>query len=110
VVELADRSCERIEADVEPMETMDAADMADQIPEWAVSDDLLEREIELDGFAEAMEFANEVARLAIEEDHHPRMCIDYDIVELSLTTHRIGGLSMNDFIMAAKIDRLLARS
>jgi len=109
-VELADRSCGCIEADVEPMETVDAAELAELVPEWALSDDLLEREMEFDGFIEAMAFANEVARLATEEDHHPRICIDYDIVELSLTTHEIGGLSMNDFIMAAKIDRLLARS
>ena len=106
-MELADRSCGRIEADTEPMEVAEAAEPAEQVPEWALSADLLACAVEFDDFAQAMAFANEVARLATEQDHHPRICIDYDVVELSLTTHKIGGLSMNDFIMTAKIDRLL---
>ena len=53
-----------------------------------------------------MVFAQNIANLAEEEQHHPDLCIHYKNVEVELTTHAIGGLSENDFIMAAKIDNL----
>jgi 4a-hydroxytetrahydrobiopterin dehydratase len=53
-----------------------------------------------------MAFVQEVAQIAEQEQHHPDMCIHYDNVEIELTTHAIGGLSENDFIMAAKINEL----
>lgn len=60
----------------------------------------------LTDFNAAMNFANEVARLAEAEDHHPTMTIKPGQVTVVLTTHTIGGLSANDFIMAAKIEAL----
>ena len=47
-----------------------------------------------------------VAEAAQENDHHPDICVYYNRVKLTLSTHKIGGLSRNDFILAAKIDRL----
>ena len=107
-MELAERDCERIEAGTPPISETRAAELADQAPDWAVGRDVIERAVKSAGFDEAIRFANAVPRLAAEQDHHPRICVDYDTVELSLTTHKIGGLSMNDFIMAAKINRLPA--
>jgi 4a-hydroxytetrahydrobiopterin dehydratase len=61
-----------------------------------------------DGFTAAVAFVNRVATLAEEEDHHPDVRIySYRWLDLDLATHSIGGLSENDFIMAAKINRLL---
>ncbi len=51
-----------------------------------------------------MKFVNKVAELAEEEGHHPNISISWNKVTLTLTTHAIGGLSENDFILAAKID------
>ncbi len=58
-------------------------------------------------FGETMQFVNRVAQVAQEEDHHPDIEISYNKVHLTLSTHSIGGLSRNDFIVAAKIERLL---
>jgi 4a-hydroxytetrahydrobiopterin dehydratase len=53
-----------------------------------------------------MDFVNKVADLAEDEGHHPDMHVHFGKVEIELTTHAIGGLSENDFIMAYKIDNL----
>ena len=57
-------------------------------------------------FKEAMEFVNRVAALAEAEGHHPDMKISWNKVTLELTTHAVGGLSENDFILASKIELL----
>jgi 4a-hydroxytetrahydrobiopterin dehydratase len=54
-----------------------------------------------------MNFVNRVADLAEEEGHHPDFYVSYNRVRVDLTTHAIGGLSENDFIMAAKIDDMV---
>ena len=56
-------------------------------------------------FAEAVEFVDKVAQIAEAEGHHPNIYLhSYRKVDIELTTHEIGGLSENDFILAAKID------
>jgi 4a-hydroxytetrahydrobiopterin dehydratase len=55
-------------------------------------------------FRQAMDFVNSVAAIANEQDHHPDVFISYNKVQFTLSTHKIGGLSLNDFIVAAKID------
>lgn len=53
---------------------------------------------------EEIDFVNRLAKLAESEDHHPDLFVGYQKVTVNLTTHIIGGLSENDFVMAAKID------
>ena len=66
----------------------------------------IRREFKFKDFTEAMAFANKVAQIAEAEDHHPDMHIFYRKVILELSTHAIGGLSENDFIVASKVDFL----
>ncbi|OHA59968.1 MAG: hypothetical protein A2589_03645 [Candidatus Vogelbacteria bacterium RIFOXYD1_FULL_46_19] len=74
-----------------------------QHQEWL----LLRKDYEFKDFAAVMTFASEVARLAEAENHHPNIFIhDYRKLQLTLQTHKIKGLSDNDFILAAKIDQL----
>src|SRR4051812_21285755 len=73
---------------------------------WKIKDNKLEREFKFKNFVQSMGFANQVALLAQAENHHPEMEISYSKVEIELWTHSIGGLSENDFILAAKIDQL----
>ena len=68
------------------------------------------REVKCKDFAQAMAFVNRIAAVAEEEGHHPDFCVSWNRVKLELITHAIGGLSENDFIMAAKIDALEAGS
>lgn len=77
-----------------------------QVPGWSLSGREIRREFKLKDFRQAMEFVNKVAAIADEQDHHPDIHISYNRVSLVLTTHRIGGLSMNDFILAARINLL----
>ena len=65
------------------------------------------KEFKFEDFVKAMEFVNKIARVAEEEGHHPDIAIHYNKVEISLWSHYINGLSINDFIVAAKIDNLL---
>lgn len=67
----------------------------------------ISREFVLKDFVRAMAFVNQVAKLAEQEDHHPDIHIFYRKVIIELWTHSVGGLSENDFILAAKIDQFL---
>lgn len=78
-----------------------------EVPEWQLKDRAIEREFRLGNFSRAMEFVNKVALLSEAEDHHPDIMISYDKVRLTLSTHKVGGLSCRDFTLAAKIDRLV---
>ncbi len=82
--------------------------MAGAVPAWKLQQNAIEREIKFADFQQALDFVNRVAAIAEEEDHHPDIFISYSLVRLTLFTHKAGGLTKNDFILAAKIDRLLA--
>jgi 4a-hydroxytetrahydrobiopterin dehydratase len=56
-----------------------------------------------------MAFVNALAFIAHREDHHPDLCVHYNRCEIRFSTHDVGGLSLNDFICAAKTDALLVR-
>jgi 4a-hydroxytetrahydrobiopterin dehydratase len=74
---------------------------------WRREDDEIVRDWQLGDFAEAMAFANRVAELAEESNHHPDILVHgWNKVRLSLTNHSAGGLTDADFEMAAKIDQL----
>lgn len=76
--------------------------------DWEVIEDnhKIKRKFKFKDFLTAMKFVNKLANIAEEEQHHPNIEIFYNIVNLTLWTHAIAGLSENDFIMAAKIDEL----
>jgi 4a-hydroxytetrahydrobiopterin dehydratase len=102
---LADEHCR---SDAKELSETEIDELASQVPEWDLDDDVLESELEFESFDEAMSFVNQVAEIAKQENHHPDIYISYTDVALTLTTHKVGGLTRNDFIMAAKIDQLLS--
>ncbi|HTY55834.1 MAG TPA: 4a-hydroxytetrahydrobiopterin dehydratase [Candidatus Binataceae bacterium] len=81
-----------------------------EIAQWAMVEreniQRLERVFRVADFAEALAFTNRVGALAEEEGHHPAILTEWGRVTVTLWTHKIRGLHRNDFIMAAKIDRL----
>lgn len=85
----------------------EAARLAGEVPEWALKESCIEREFKFRDFKGSIAFVNLVAGLAESQGHHPDILILYGKVRLTLTTHRAGGLTRNDFILASKIDRLL---
>jgi 4a-hydroxytetrahydrobiopterin dehydratase len=106
---LASKSCVPCRGGVDPLSAQEARRLLEATPGWQVREDgkRLERSFEFRDFVEAMRFVNRVADLAEQEGHHPDIAIHWNKVELVLWTHKIGGLHENDFILAAKIDRLL---
>ena len=104
---LADEKSHSIRAGEQPLSPEEAATLARDVPGWSLADGRIERELRFPDFEQAMAFVNKVAGIAQQEDHHPDILISYNKVRLVLSTHKIGGLSRNDFIVAAKIDRLV---
>jgi len=107
--DLATKKCVPCEGGTKPLETSAAEAYLTQTPAWRLSMEdprKLRRDLRFKDFAEAMKFVNNVADVAEAEGHHPDICISWNKVNLELYTHAIGGLSENDFIVAAKIDEL----
>jgi 4a-hydroxytetrahydrobiopterin dehydratase len=103
---LEKQKCEPCHTGTTPLSKEEAEALARQVPDWTLKEKAIEREFKLADFRQAIAFVNYVAELANQEDHHPDIHIYYNKVHLVLSTHKIGGLSKNDFILAAKIDRL----
>ena len=83
-----------------------ARDHLKELNQWSIEKNNIKKSFKFKDFREAMRFVNAVANIAEQEGHHPDMTISYNKVLLTLTTHAIGGLSRNDFIVAAKIDEI----
>ena len=66
----------------------------------------LEKKFEFKNFSESQKFVNEVSRISEEEGHHPEILFGWGYAKINISTHAIEGLSENDFILAAKIDRI----
>jgi 4a-hydroxytetrahydrobiopterin dehydratase len=83
-----------------------------QVPEWRVKqvegENRLERAFKFRNFVEAVAFTDRVAEIAEAEGHHPLLITEWGRVTVQWWTHKIKGLHQNDFIMAAKTDRLVS--
>jgi 4a-hydroxytetrahydrobiopterin dehydratase len=105
---LVNKKCVPCEGGIEPLKRPEFEQYLDQVKDWKVLDDKeLEREFTFKNFNQALEFVNKVGKIAEDEGHHPDFWIHHwKNVRLNLTTHAIGGLSINDFVMASKIDQI----
>jgi 4a-hydroxytetrahydrobiopterin dehydratase len=106
-MKLAEQKCQPISKDDQPLLSKEVTNLSTEIPAWYIGKNFIKREFKFETFRQAVDFTSKVAALAEEQDHHPDICIYYNEVELTLSTHKIGGLSQNDFILAAKIDLLI---
>lgn len=103
---LADRHCRPLPAGTPALAAADCAAYQDQVPGWAIADGRLSREYRLPDFARALALVNAIGALAEAEDHHPDIALGWGRVGVALWTHSVGGLSENDFVLAAKIEAL----
>jgi 4a-hydroxytetrahydrobiopterin dehydratase len=107
--QLVAKKCAPCEGGVPPSTPEEAREQLQKLPGWRLTEDgqRIRKEWLAKNFMAAIDFFNRVAELAESEGHHPDLHLEsYRKVAIELWTHAIGGLSENDFILAAKIDRL----
>ena len=109
-MDLTKKKCIPCTKETPPLSEDRAKELARDVPGWTLDsgEPRLSREYKFPDFVSAMKFVDKVAVIAENEGHHPDIHIHYDRVKLVLWTHAIGGLSENDFIVAAKINTVKA--
>jgi len=112
MAELAQQKCVACRGGEPPMSDAEIAQMETHVPDWQVvgRDGIkrLQRVFTFENFVKALDFTNRVGKIAEEEGHHPAILTEWGKVTVTWWTHKIRGLHRNDFIMAAKTDRLYA--
>ncbi|HHH35973.1 MAG TPA: 4a-hydroxytetrahydrobiopterin dehydratase [Gammaproteobacteria bacterium] len=108
--ELHASHCEACRPDAPRVTAEEAADLLSQVPAWRIVEregiQRLERRYDFPNFVEALAFTNRVGEIAEAEGHHPDLLTTWGQVTVTWWSHKIKGLHRNDFIMAAKCDRL----
>ena len=104
---LVEKTCTPCRGGMPPLTRAEAEELLPQAAEWALMDDAhrIEKTFRFGNFREALVFVQKVGELA-EQGHHPDISFGWGYGTASLRTKKINGLHENDFIMAAKIDRL----
>lgn len=108
-MDLLNQKCLPCEGGTDPLPMKEVEDYTSVLKtKWNIDGNKqMSQEFTFKDFLEAMAFVNKVADIAQSEGHHPDISIYYNKVKLMLTTHAIGGLSVNDFIVARKVEELL---
>lgn len=105
--DLKQRKCVPCEGGVPPLAPAEIEPLLAAVPGWTLTADgkAIRRQWRVRDFMSAIEFFQRLAAIAEAEDHHPDLHLTgYRNVTVEMTTHALGGLSMNDFILAAKIN------
>jgi len=106
---LVEKTCTPCRGGIPPLTQEEAETFLGQAPEWALMDEAhrIERTFRFKNFREALTFVQQVGELSEAEGHHPEISLGWGYAIVSLRTKKINGLHENDFIMAAKINRLV---
>ena len=107
--QLVAKKCKPCEGGVDPVSPAEAKAQVEKLPGWQLTDSAkaIRKEWKTKDFDTALKFFNDIAKAANADDHHPDLHLTgYRNVAIELSTHAIGGLSENDFILAAKIDQV----
>ncbi|MGH2979901.1 MAG: 4a-hydroxytetrahydrobiopterin dehydratase [Solirubrobacterales bacterium] len=105
--ELASEHCEACEKGAPPLSEEEATLLGARVAQWQrEGNQRLRREFKFPNFRDAFGFVARVALVAESEGHHPDIELGWGRAQFELTTHAASGLTRNDFVMAAKIDRL----
>ena len=107
--ELNKKKCEPCEGGIEPLSREDFSVYLDQVTKWNIydNDTKMEREFQFENFAQALNFINKIGAVSEDEGHHPNIYLhSWNKVKITLYTHAIGGLSINDFVCAVKFDEV----
>tara|TARA_B110000003_G_C16435047_1_gene451708 strand:- start:397 stop:735 length:339 start_codon:yes stop_codon:yes gene_type:complete len=108
---LIDKKCLPCEGGVSPMDLSEIHKYQKKVDGWDVKADenkifFLEKKFNFKNFIDSQKFVNKVGEVSEQEGHHPDIFFGWGYAKISVTTHSIEGLSENDFILAAKIDKI----
>ncbi|MET0335976.1 MAG: 4a-hydroxytetrahydrobiopterin dehydratase [Rhizobacter sp.] len=103
---LLNRKCQPLSGS--PMAEREVHDHLAQVSGWHLDDGAIEKTFSFKNYHETMAFVNALAWVAHTEDHHPDLAVSYNRCVVRFNTHSVGGISINDFICAAKADALVA--
>lgn len=106
-MKLAEQRCRPLEGQA-PMSDAEIQRHLGGAPGWVLAEGAIEKTFRFDDYHRTVAFVNAVAWIAHREDHHPDIAFSYDRATLRFNTHSVGGISINDFICAAKVEALLA--
>jgi 4a-hydroxytetrahydrobiopterin dehydratase len=108
-IPLVERRCVRCGPGTPPLDQAAIESLLPKVPGWAVEESaghpMLTRTYKFKGFMPAVALVNVIAPIAEAEGHHPDLLVGWGYVTVHLWTHAAGGLTENDFIMAAKVDQ-----
>ena len=103
---LAEQHCRNLPVGSPAMTPGEISEMLTALAGWKYDGNAIGKNFEFADYEKTMSFANAVAAIAQREDHHPEFSVSYSRCEVTYRTHSIGGISINDFICAAKIEAL----
>ena len=109
--DLLKKKCVPCEGGVIPFDISEIHKYQKKVDGWSLNENekifFLEKDFKLKNFVESQNFVNDVGKISEEEGHHPDIIFGWGYAKIKITTHAIKGLSENDFILAAKINKIL---
>src|SRR4051812_45315642 len=103
---LAEKHCHPVKAGTAALTAGYVSEQLGQLPGWQSKDGAIAKAFSFKNYYETMAFVNAVAWVSHKEDHHPDMEVGYNRCKVVYSTHSVGGLSENDLICAAKVEKL----
>tara|TARA_B100000902_G_C26971505_1_gene745616 strand:+ start:10 stop:354 length:345 start_codon:yes stop_codon:yes gene_type:complete len=109
--DLLKKKCKPCEGGVIPFDISEIHKYQKKVDDWNIIKNeknifLLEKNFKFENFINSQKFINHVGKISEEEGHHPDITFGWGYAKINITTHAIEGLSENDFILAAKIDKI----
>jgi len=106
VCDLTKQKCEPCSGNVPPLPQEEIDKHLSEVEGWQQKENKITKQLTFKNFIQLMGFVNKMADLAENEGHHPDFNVSWNVLDVTIFTHAINGLSVNDFILAAKIDEL----
>lgn len=110
MTDLLTAQCKHYGNDTPALDTDSADNLLEKISDWAISEDhkKISRCFDFKNYYQTIAFVNASAWISHEQDHHPDLEVSYNRCHVNFSTHSVGGLSLNDFICAAKFNALFS--
>ena len=107
IASLSAKSCQDCTTKTPKLSEAEIAHYLTLFPDWQLTDGKLNRQVKVKDFAEALMLANRIGTIAEQENHHPDLLVSWGLLAITIFTHSVKALTENDFILAAKIRRVI---